>query len=101
MRHRIEDDIYPERKCDFFGELLEVIFVLPFALPAVAVVRIVRRKHHHSSLVVEDHPMMDHFGVLTLPRNAMILAVRGNFPCRSGAFGGVTAFTVTAVASAA
>ena len=44
------------------GELLEVVHVLPFALPAVAEVGVVADDRHHPALVVEDPPVVDLVG---------------------------------------
>ena len=41
MGHRPEDDVDTERVGLLFGELAEVIFVLPFSLPTIAVVGVV------------------------------------------------------------
>src|SRR5688572_4181630 len=58
MSHRVEDHVDPQRIRDFFGEHFEEILILTFALPAIAIVGIVRGKHHQPPLVVRDHAMM-------------------------------------------
>ena len=54
VRHGVEDDVDAERIGLLFRELAEVVFVVTFALPAVAVVGVVADDDHHAALVVED-----------------------------------------------
>src|ERR1051326_363358 len=67
MGHRVKDNVDCERVGDFFREMLEVIVIVAFPLPAVAIVGIVRGNHHHAALVVEDGAMVHHGGVRAFP----------------------------------
>src|SRR5439155_13611843 len=52
VRHQVKNDVDAERIGAFLRELVKEIIILAFALPAVAVVAIVRGDHHDSCLVV-------------------------------------------------
>src|SRR5436309_11165200 len=54
MRHRVEDDVDPERIGALFGKLAEEVLKFLFAFPAVAVVRVVTGDGHHPAFVIEQ-----------------------------------------------
>src|SRR5438046_9077106 len=67
MRHGVKNNVDRERVGDFLGEMLEVIVIVAFPFPAVAVVGVVRGNHHDAPLVVENGAVV-HFGcVRTFP----------------------------------
>ena len=52
VRHRIENDVDPQRVGNLLRKVVEIVIALALALPAIAVVRVVTRDDHEPSLVV-------------------------------------------------
>src|SRR5437868_7107419 len=77
MCHEVEEYIDPERIGALFGELVEEVSVLAFALPTIPIVRIVSGDDHDVPLVIEDGAHMHLLAllaVMVLPRHAGVLA---------------------------
>src|SRR5262245_14479396 len=74
MGHGVKDNVNSERVGAFFGKLVEIILVLPFAFPTVAKVGVVANHDHHPAFVVEDGAVVDLAGVRPFPGDTGVLA---------------------------
>src|SRR5258707_12961568 len=78
MGHHVRNHINRQWISDLFRKVVEIIIILPFALPPVAVVGVVRCEHHQASFVVEDGPVMHFARIPPFPGTmfGIILALR-------------------------
>src|SRR5882672_5213821 len=56
--HCVEEDVDSERIGRLFSEMLEVIMVVAFPFPTIAVVGVVGGEHHDPAFIIEDGAMM-------------------------------------------
>src|SRR5437588_10899322 len=86
MGHQIKNDIDPKRESPLLGKFMKKIVEFPFALPAVAVVRVVGGNNHDVAPLIENRAHMD-FGaslaVMILPGDTRLFAVLSRPEVRS------------------
>src|SRR5205809_1260818 len=82
VRHGVENNVDGQRVGDFLREMLEVIVIVAFPFPPVAVVGVVRGNHHETAFVVENGAVMDSSNVAVVvgfPSHASGLARGADF----------------------